>query len=204
MRKVLASLPYVLVTEGNSVREILLLKPNQAGRRPYHSEDLSCLLGQSYLVAPQRATRWKVNLSKIPHCSWLLLFQGTRFSHRLLYPGGSLYLWPQLGLMTNPEDLLRGRWPLDSNSQAGLLKSVVNFNHRPWKTGLCCFSFLLPIRFSTHLHLVRLWPSGCLNSWLGFAVTVELYCLFLNCLSRYCSSRPCKFWMLKNWLQSFI
>lgn len=33
-----------------------MLTPKQGGRRPYHSKDLSCHLGQSYLVAPQGGT----------------------------------------------------------------------------------------------------------------------------------------------------
>lgn len=89
MRKALASLPYVLVTEGSSVREIILPKPNQGGRKPHHSRDLSS--GSVIPGGTTRGNQAKVNLSKntmlIP-----VAFQGTCLSLCLLYPGEAFYL----------------------------------------------------------------------------------------------------------------
>lgn len=105
-----------------------MLTPKQGGRRPYHSKDLSCHLGQSYLVAPQGATRTKVNLSKNMLILVVLISGHTFFSLFLFTLAKRPLPLTTVRFVTNPEDLPWGRWPLDSRSQVVLLKSVVSFS----------------------------------------------------------------------------
>lgn len=165
MRKVLVRC-LRLVTEGSSVRETILLKPSQGGRRPQQRTELSS--GSVIPGVTTRSTRSKVTLSK-NITSILVAFQGTRFSLCLVCPREAPYLRSQSGLMTNPEGLPRGRWPWGSSSEAGLLRLVVNFFSlsQATKDRIVLFSLLLPIPFSTHLRLVRIEPSECLTYWLG-------------------------------------
>lgn len=75
MRKVLASLPYILVAEGSSIRDSTT--ETKTGRKEtIPTKDLNCHLA---LVASQEASRTKVTLSKNITFILVVLILGHKF-----------------------------------------------------------------------------------------------------------------------------